>query len=282
MRVGEHVYQIRIDFQVTPQVQRYVYVYLLMGEKCCLIDAGVAGSEAVISDYMKKLGRDISEIKALFLTHAHPDHIGAAAAIKEFSGCEVYASDKEKRWIEDIDAQYKERPIPNYYTLVGSSVKVDHSMEEGQNVEVQRGMTLRVLETPGHSDGSLSWLWNEQRILFCGDAIPASDDVPIFTDIVKSQESIKKIMNRADVRTLCPAWDREYKEQEWKEICQTRLELLERMRQCGAQIVARHGQLSQDEIIHCIIKQMGWEAEETNPLLQRSIQSYLIHGTGKI
>lgn len=276
MRIGEYVHQIRIDFQVTPEVQRYVYVYLLIGEKCCLIDAGAAGSEAVISAYMKKLGRDISEIKALFLTHAHPDHIGAVAAIKKISGCEVYASEKERRWIEDIDTQYKERPIPNFYRLVENSIKVDHSIKEEQNVEVQRGMTLQVMETSGHSDGSLSWLWNEQKILFCGDAIPASDDVPIFTDVMKSQESIKKIMNRADIRTLCPAWDHIYEEGEWREFCRTQLEILERMRQCGAQIVTRHGQLSQDEMIQFFMKQMGWEAEKTNPLLRRSIQSCLM------
>ena len=276
MRIGEYVHQIRIDFQVTPEVQRYVYVYLLIGEKCCLIDAGVAGSEAVISAYMKKLGRDISEIKALFLTHAHPDHIGAVAAIKKISGCEVYASEKERRWIEDIDTQYKERPIPNFYRLVENSIKVDHSIKEEQNVEVQRGMTLQVMETSGHSDGSLSWLWNEQKILFCGDAIPASDDVPIFTDVMKSHESIKKIMNRADIRTLCPAWDHIYEEGEWREFCRTQLEILERMRQCGAQIVTRHGQLSQDEMIQFFMKQMGWEAEKTNPLLRRSIQSCLM------
>ena len=276
MRIGEYVHQIRIDFQVTPEVQRYVYVYLLIGEKCCLIDAGAAGSEAVISAYMKKLGRDISEIKALFLTHAHPDHIGAVAAIKKISGCEVYASEKERRWIEDIDTQYKERPIPNFYRLVENSIKVDHSIKEEQNVEVQRGMTLQVMETSGHSDGSLSWLWNEQKILFCGDAIPASDDVPIFTDVMKSQESIKKIMNRADIRTLCPAWDHIYEEGEWREFCRTQLEILERMRKCGAQIVTRHGQLSQDEMIQFFMKQMGWEAEKTNPLLRRSIQSCLM------
>lgn len=276
MIIGEYVHQIRIDFQVTPEVQRYVYVYLLIGEKCCLIDAGVAGSEAVISAYMKKLGRDISEIKALFLTHAHPDHIGAAAAIKKISGCEVYASEKERRWIENIDTQYKERPIPNFYSLVENSVKVDHSMKEEQNVEVHHGMTLRVMETPGHSDGSLSWLWKEQKILFCGDAIPASDDVPIFTDVMKSQESIKKIMNRADIRTLCPAWDRKYEEGEWKEFCRAQLEILERMRLCGAQIVTQRGQMSQNEMIHCFMKQMGWEAEKTNPLLLRSIQACLM------
>lgn len=275
MRIGEYVHQIRIDFQVTPQVQRYVYVYLLIGETCCLIDAGVAGSEAVISAYMKKLGRDLSEIKALFLTHAHPDHIGAAAAIKEISGCEVYASEKERQWIEDIDTQYKERPIPNFYRLVENSVKVDHTIKEEQSIEVGRGMTLYVMDTPGHSDGSLSWLWEEQKILFCGDAIPASDDVPIFTDVKKSQESVKKIMDRTDIHTLCPAWDRIYEEGEWRAFCSTKVELLERMKNCGAQIVTRHGQLSQDEMIHCFMKQMGWEAEKTNPLLRRSIQACL-------
>ena len=56
MRISDYVHQIRIDFQVTPEVQRYVFVYLLVGEKCCLIDAGVAGSEAVISAYMKNWG----------------------------------------------------------------------------------------------------------------------------------------------------------------------------------------------------------------------------------
>ena len=112
--------------------------------------------------------------------------------------------------------------------------------------------------------------------MFCGDAIPASDDVPIFTDVRKSQESIKKIMNRADIRTLCPAWDRIYEEGEWKEFCREQLEILERMRQCGAQIVTQRGHLSQDEMIHCFMKQMGWEAEKTNPLLLRSMKACLI------
>lgn len=276
MRIGEYVHQIRINFQVTAEVQRYVYVYLLIGETCCLIDAGVAGSEAVISAYIKKLGRDISEIKALFLTHAHPDHIGAAAAIKKMSGCEVYASEKERRWIEDIDTQYKERPIPNFYRLVENSVNVDHSIKEEQSIEVGHGMILQVMETPGHSDGSLSWEWKEQKLLFCGDAIPASDDVPIFTDVRKSQESIKKIMDRTDIHTLCPAWDRIYEEGEGQAFCQDRLELLQRMRECGAQIVTQYGQLPQDEMIHCFMKQMGWETEKLNPLLLRSIQSCLM------
>lgn len=120
MKICENVYQIKIDFYVTPEIKRYVYVYLITGKNCYLIDAGVAGSETVISRYMEELGRSITEIEAIFLTHVHPDHMGGAAEIKRLSGCEVYASQLEKEWIENIETQARERPIPNFYTLVKS------------------------------------------------------------------------------------------------------------------------------------------------------------------
>ena len=64
------VHQIRVDFVVTEQVKRYVFVYLIEAKSCYLIDSGVYGSEEQITQYMKKIGRDISEVKAVFLTHA--------------------------------------------------------------------------------------------------------------------------------------------------------------------------------------------------------------------
>lgn len=79
--------QIKIDFQVTPEIERFVYVYLIeTNNGCVLIDSGVAGSETKIERAILESGHHPSETKAIFLTHAHPDHIGTAHYFRENMG----------------------------------------------------------------------------------------------------------------------------------------------------------------------------------------------------
>ena len=87
------VHQIKIDFRVTEQVSRFVYVYILEADSLYLIDSGVFGCEKQIMDYLDSIGRNNAEIKGIFLTHAHPDHIGSAAWFQEHTGCRIYASE---------------------------------------------------------------------------------------------------------------------------------------------------------------------------------------------
>lgn len=99
------IHQIKIDFNVTEDIKRYVYVYVLEGKYLYLIDSGVAGSQTQITEYIKSIGRDVTEVKSVFLTHSHPDHIGTAAWFRENIGCTIYAGEKERKWIENIDIQ---------------------------------------------------------------------------------------------------------------------------------------------------------------------------------
>ncbi len=85
--------------------------------------------------------------------HAHPDHIGAAAAIKSISGCTVAAHAAERQWIEDVKLQAGERPVPGFFLLVGGSVPVDQILQEGDVLHLEGGLGLEVLHTPGHSPG---------------------------------------------------------------------------------------------------------------------------------
>lgn len=132
------VKQIKIEFQVTPEIERFVYVYLIETDKgCVLIDSGIAGSEA-----------------------------------------KIYASEGERAWIENIDLQFRERPIPNFYSLAGKSTFVDYVVKNGDKIKLSDDIYLEVIGTPGHSVDEVSY--RVGNIVFIGDAVPVRGDIPIF------------------------------------------------------------------------------------------------------
>lgn len=64
-----------------------------------LVDSGFIGGEAEIEHRMRVLGRSMSDIQALVLTHGHLDHILNANALKEKTGCRVFAPKKDRRYL---------------------------------------------------------------------------------------------------------------------------------------------------------------------------------------
>ena len=211
MQITKNIHALRIPFNITDPsgktIPRFVYVYLILGEKIYLIDSGVASSENIILDYLKKIGRSPEEISTLILTHSHPDHIGSAKAIKSISGCIVAAHAAERAWIEDVDLQARERPVPGFQTLVGGSVKVDLVLQDGDILDLGDGLRLHVLHTPGHSPGSISLWLPEDGALFCADAVPIPGDMPIYQDILDSFQSIEKLKSIREAKFLLAAWD---------------------------------------------------------------------------
>ncbi|MGN0462267.1 MAG: MBL fold metallo-hydrolase [Ruminococcus sp.] len=202
------VHQLKIEFQVTEQIKRYVYVYIIEAEHLYMIDSGVYGCEKQIEQYLKQIGRDISDIKAIFLTHAHPDHIGSASWFQKNIGCKIYASDGERRWIEDIDLQYKERPIPNFYNLAGKSAIVDTVVKDGDKIELEDGLRIEAISTVGHSIDGMSY--KIQRSLFIGDAVPVSGDIPIFIDECGTRRTLEHLEKTDGIDFYYPAWDYSY------------------------------------------------------------------------
>ena len=202
------VHQIKIDFHVTEQISRFVYVYIIEANSLYLVDSGVFGCEKQIIDYLDSIGRNISEIKAIFLTHAHPDHIGSAAFFQEHTGCRIYASEGERRWIEDIDLQFRERPIPNFYKLAGKSSKVDFTVKDGNVIEPEDGVKVSVIRTAGHSCDEVSYLIED--IMFIGDSVPVIGDIPIFIDEQEMRKTLRVLKEIEGVKAFCPAWDRIY------------------------------------------------------------------------
>lgn len=272
MKITENVHLIRQEFYVTPEVKRYINIYLITGESCYLIDSGVAGSEIIINEYLHSIDRNMTDIKGIFLTHAHPDHIGGAAQITRITNCKVYAPMLESDWIEDIDIQYRERPIPNFYTLLSESVKVDVPLQDGDKVTLEDGLEICTLLTPGHSQGSMSFIFGN-NIVFTGDAIPVAYDLPIFVDYEQSLYSLDRINKLSNVQYFCPAWDEIYDNIRLKEVINDSKRILHRLKDAVEQVEKEYRQYNEDEKLAMIFKQANILQYAGNPLAVKSIDA---------
>lgn len=194
MQVSNHVHALRIPFTITTNmgaVDRFVYAFIIINDlQICLIDTGVSSSHQLIFDYIRQIGRKPEEISTIILTHSHPDHIGSSRSIKELTGCRVIAHSGEKEWIENVDKQFADRPVPGFHSLVVGSVTIDRTVDEGELIELGDNLHLSVIHTPGHSKGSISLYLETDQVLFVGDVVPTPGDMPIYDDPLVSIESI--------------------------------------------------------------------------------------------
>jgi hydroxyacylglutathione hydrolase len=101
-------------------------------------------AEELLAELQKK-GWTLSHI---FTTHHHQDHTAGNSALKRMTGCTIAGPAKEAESIPGID------------------VKVS----EGDSVEVG-GAKARVIETPGHTRGHVSYHFPEEGIVFVGDTL---------------------------------------------------------------------------------------------------------------
>ncbi len=279
MQVTEHVHALRIPFQIRAPagiaIDRFVYVYLIYGEAISLIDSGVAGTEHVIFAYLRRTGRTPEEITTLVLTHAHPDHIGAARAIKQATGCTVAAHRADQPWIENTEQQFRDRPIPNFQALVGGSVAVDRALEDGDFLKLDNDLQLDVLHTPGHSRGSISLWLARDRALFSGDAVPRPGEVPIYEDAVASARSMQRLRALAGIRVLLSSWDEPRTGEQAYQALDEGLAYLQRVHERVITVAEHNPHLNPRELCAPVLDALGLPTSSANPLIARSVEAHL-------
>jgi len=279
MKITDHIHALKIPFQITDpsgrSLPRFVYVYMIYGREITLIDSGVASSAGIIPEYLRYTGRNPEEISLMILTHGHPDHIGAAKAIKEISGCSVAAHGADRVWIENPDQQLKDRPVPGFYSLVKGSVRVDRILNEGDVLYLEPEMHLEVLHTPGHSPGSISLWMQEEGVLFSGDAIPLAGEMPIYDDIKCSMASIQRLKAIEGINLLLSAWDEPRQGEGAYRIMDQGLNYLQRIHRSVIRAAERKGSDNQMEICSEAVRELGLPEMMANPLVCRSFLSSL-------
>ena len=104
-------------------------------------------------------------VKAIVITHAHIDHIGGAQKLKQATGAPVYMNpdDAELQEMLDVQAGWLGMRPPE-------QVEIDAPARDGDKLVV--GATeFHVLETPGHTQGSISLWIPSERKLVAGDTL---------------------------------------------------------------------------------------------------------------
>lgn len=280
MQINKHVHALKIPFTITTPagaiVDRFVYVYLIYGTNgVCLIDSGVASSEQSIFGYLWATDRKVSDISLIIQTHSHPDHIGASRTIKAETGCAVAVHPSEKAWIENVQLQARERPVPGFGELVAGSLAVDRLLEDGEVVDLGCGLRLQVFHTPGHSRGSISLLLLGYQALFSGDAIPVPGDPPVYEDVRASVASVRKLRAIPDVRHLLPSWDEPRQGAAVYPRMDEGLQYFQRIHDAVRTCSGKSVEPDPLETARCVLKEISLPPALASPIVAGSIAAHL-------
>src|SRR6266853_5629431 len=118
-----------------------------------------------IEDIQLILAKHRLQVKAIVITHAHIDHIGGAQKLKAATGAPVYMNANDQPLYDHIDVQAgwlgMETP---------QRTEIDSNAREGDRIVVG-GTDFHVLQTPGHTQGSISlWIPSENKLI-AGDTL---------------------------------------------------------------------------------------------------------------
>ena len=146
---------------------------------CAVIDPGYE-AQRVLST-VKKLGLTVD---AVLLTHGHFDHVGAVEEIVEQSGCSL--------WMSRSDWSKTNSPMNNYlYPLANCDFCEVRFCGDQEEISAG-GLTFTVLETPGHTAGSVCFLCEDA--MFSGDTLFAGSCGR--TDLGGDWDTIIRSLNR--------------------------------------------------------------------------------------
>ena len=278
MQITDRIHAIRLPFTIPVRpgltLERFVYAYLIAGKRLCLIDCGVAASAPAILDAVRSLGRTPGDVAMAVITHAHPDHIGGAAAIREATGCIVAAHVDDAPWIQDVERQNAERPVPGFHALVGGAVKIDRLLWDGESIDVPGVPALRVIHTPGHSRGHIALFDEAEGALFSGDSIPVPGGLPIYDDVLASIQSLKTLAEVTGLRVLLSSWD----EPRVNAAAYARIDegfaYIQRVHDLVREETQAQPAATAMETAVRVVKRLGLPEAAVNPLVARTIEAH--------
>jgi len=184
-----------------PLGERFVALYLLVGsERALLFDTGITASvQGTLLPHLEEIGFDLGRLAWAISSHCDFDHTGGNAALLAAAPhVELLAGVLDVPLAEDLEVLIEERyaefrdtdgfddppETTAFIRDVAAVAPIARALDGGEEFDLG-DRVIRVLHTPGHSDGHLA-LWDETNsALVIGDAtlgttVPTADGEPAF------------------------------------------------------------------------------------------------------
>jgi hydroxyacylglutathione hydrolase len=185
--------------------------YLIPGAKHVLVDPGPPGTAGELLEQLSRHRISLGDIGLIVITHGHPDQFGSASQLKEWTRAPLA--------VHELDAEYVNfgsAPVLKSVTRLGSifrsafsmksePVEPDIILHEGDKLGRYAGRG-RVIETPGHTAGSISILLPDGMCIV-GDLLmrglsARTPSTPWFAEnVAETRSSLQKLVT-AGARTL--------------------------------------------------------------------------------
>ena len=185
------------DFKFHPQITQvgcywgndgHTELYLLEGDRLAVVDTGVSDTpEQYLVPALAAIGRRLADVDVVINTHGHMDHTGGNGSVVRASDAEVWMPWQDVEIAENPDRQFEVYFAQNdrligredrlaeslavFREQAGAPTKVTRSLNDGDQLELGRGLTFTVIHTPGHTLGSCCFYLEREGLLITGDSV---------------------------------------------------------------------------------------------------------------
>ncbi|MBB5148812.1 glyoxylase-like metal-dependent hydrolase (beta-lactamase superfamily II) [Ureibacillus thermosphaericus] len=143
-------------------VQANCYIVSNQSKECIIFDPGEEGNRIISTIQSQQL-----KPLAIFLTHAHFDHIGAVDELRQAFHIPVYIHKEEEDWLMDPNKNGSGK----YVDLQTYRLQPADYIIEKEQTFVVGGMKFHAVFTPGHSPGSISYIFEDDGFAIVGDTL---------------------------------------------------------------------------------------------------------------
>ncbi len=186
MRISDSVRAALVPDE-NPMHPDYTCIYLVgkPGQQSLTIDSGEAIDryQWFLKGYLAAVEKE--EVALATITHHHSDHSGNLKWAKEFLKADI--------------------SIPaNGRSLLKGRIpaKVD-TLKDGDVIDLDGGVRVQVMGTPGHSIDSLCFYVEEEGVLFTGDTLLGSSTTTVW-DLASYRTSLDRLLELPNLKVICP------------------------------------------------------------------------------